>query len=409
MINRKVSETDLLLIVFGIYSITALTQNLWPFKINQIVVAFAILALVFATLQRSRKLDVCIYVYLAFVMVYTLLISTSKGTNLVDSVYYATAFLQFLYFSRDYSWEKMAQSVNRLHKFLRAVVIIDLVIVLVELLNPGCYVQSWGSYLYFYGWSDSAHTIAACCCLAASLAMVYFANQKPSFLHVLVLAVYVFAILQTGARIYLIPSLVIPYLYFRKQMPTSFAKLVATSVGLNLPGLFLGNAGMLKKFLVQMNLSYQSVSNQNIPNQITFNSVSNGRGTIWKTDLTAWAQGTPVEKLFGRGFDYIYDLNMRKLGLAIGGHSDYVMILVCAGVVGLVCYLILTVRFLRRCCRGQDILTALPIVGCMLIPAFMNGFYFYYPYFASFLLMVLAVKMAKPKYGEKLPDKELQT
>lgn len=230
MKKQTFSETDLLLIVFGVYSITALTQNLWPFKINRLVVAVAIVVLALANLRKAGKLDVCIYIHLAFVTVYTFFISKDKGTNLVDCVYYATAFLQLLYFSRDYSWEKMAQSVNRLHKFLGAVVIIDLVIVLVELVNPQCYVWSWGNTLYFYGWSDSAHTIAACCCLAASLAMVYFVNQKPSFRQLIVLEIYVFAILQTGARIYLIPSLMIPYLYFRKQVTSSFVKQVAGSM-----------------------------------------------------------------------------------------------------------------------------------------------------------------------------------
>lgn len=396
----KESETDLLLIVFSIYSITALTQNLWPFKINRLVAGAAIVVLAFANLRKAGKLDVCIYIHLVFVTVYTFLIAKSKGTNLVDCVYYATAFLQLLYFARDYSWEKMAQSVERLHKFLGVIVIVDLVIVLVELLNPGCYVQSWGDYQYFYGWSDSAHTIAACCCLAMSLAMVYFVGQKPSFRQLVVMEVYIFAILQTGARIYLIPSLMIPYLYFRTQVTHSFVKLGVGVVVLNLPGLFLGNAGMLKKFQVQMETT--------IP-EIALNQFSNGRGSIWSTDLMAWIQGTPAEKLFGHGFDFIYDLNLEKLNIAIGAHNDYIGILVCAGVVGLMCYLILTVRFLQQCCKGQDILTLLPIVGCMLIQAFLNGFYTYYHYFASFLLMVLAVKMAKNQYGEKLSDKGLQT
>lgn len=404
MKKEKLSETDLLLIVFSIYSITALTQNLWPFKINRLVAAAAIVVLALANLRKAGKLDVCIYIHLAFVTVYTFFISKSRGTNLVDCVYYATAFLQLLYFARDYSWEKLAQSVERLHKFLGAIVIIDLVIVLVELVNPQCYVLSWGDYPYFYGWTDSAHTISACCCLALNLAMVYFVDQKPSFRQLLVLEIYVYAILQTGARIYLIPSLMIPYLYLRKQVTPNFFKQVAGSVGLNLPGLLFGNAGMLRKILVQIGISHQSTSNRE-----ALDSFTNGRGTIWKADLTAWAQGTTVEKVFGRGFDFIYDWNLEKLGTPIGAHSDYVGILVCAGIVGLVCYLILTVWFLRRCSKGQDILTVLPIVGCMLIQAFMNGFYPYYHYFASFLLMVLAVKMAKPQYGEKLPGKELQT
>lgn len=399
MKKYKLSETDLLLIVFSIYSVTALTQNLWPFKINRLVAGVAIVVLAFANLRKAGKLDVCIYIHLAFVTVYTFFISKSKGTNLVDCVYYATAFLQLLYFARDYSWEKLAQSVNRLHKFLGAIVIIDLVIVLVELVNPKCYVLSWGDLPYFYGWSDSAHTIAACCCLALNLAMIYFVDQKPSFRQLLVLEIYVFAILQTGARIYLIPTLMIPYLYFRKQVTPNFFKQVAGSVGLNLPGMLLGNAGILTKFLVQIDPSARD----------GLNYFSNGRISIWSTDLTAWAQGTTVEKLFGRGFDYVYDLNLEKLGRAIGAHNDYIGILVCAGVAGLVCYLLLSTRFLRRCCKGQDILTVLPILGYMLIQASLNGFYPYYHFFASFLLLVLTVKMAKPQYEEKLPDKELQT
>lgn len=160
---------------------------------------------------------------------------------------------------------------------------------------------------------------------------------------------------------------------------------------------------MLTKFFVQMDMTSQNMSARK-----TVNYFSNGRVSIWSTDLTAWIQGTAAEKLFGRGFDYIYDLNLEKLGRAIGGHNDYVGILVCAGAVGLVCYLILNVHFLRKCCKGQDILTVLPIVGCMLSQAVMNGFYPYYHYFASFLLMVLAVKMAKPNDHGKLPDKDLE-
>jgi len=68
--------------------------------------------------------------------------------------------------------------------------------------------------------------------------------------------------------------------------------------------------------------------------------LGSGRITFWGIQLKGYLYSPPLELIFGKGFRYISVLTAREYGMEIGGHNDYIELLLGSGLIGLICFII---------------------------------------------------------------------
>ncbi len=68
--------------------------------------------------------------------------------------------------------------------------------------------------------------------------------------------------------------------------------------------------------------------------------LGSGRIAFWGIQLKGYLNSSPLELVFGKGFRYISVLTAREYGMEIGGHNDYIELLLGSGLVGLFCFIL---------------------------------------------------------------------
>ena len=68
--------------------------------------------------------------------------------------------------------------------------------------------------------------------------------------------------------------------------------------------------------------------------------LGSGRITFWGIQLKGYLNSSPLEMVLGKGFRYISVLTAREYGMEIGGHNDYIELLLGSGLVGLICFIL---------------------------------------------------------------------
>ena len=384
--KKKVNYSDAWLVLLCLYSVTTITQSWYPFPMNRIVIAGAILILAAASVKRAGKADWFVFGYLGLFGLYTTWIAKDKGVNLVDYIYYFTAFLQLSYFSHKDSWEELRDSAQRLDRFLGIIVVIDFVIILGSLLWPGCHRthEYWGNKTYFFGFTNSVHTVSAGCCLAMTLAILYFTKRKFSLIHLPILGIYAYAVLESGARVFLVPVMILLFVYIHNRIENKRLMWILYGIGIPMLMAMLAFSGFVQKIMHQ----YAYAQEMGISFLTTF---TNGRDVLWAKDIADFVGNKFIFQFLGNGFDYVYVLNYSPVTNAgVWAHNDFINILVCAGMLGLALYLLLLLRVYRSGGK-MGLINGVMIATYVLFPAFMNGFYTYYHYFSSVFLLMVAI------------------
>lgn len=67
-------------------------------------------------------------------------------------------------------------------------------------------------------------------------------------------------------------------------------------------------------------------------------TITSSRSVFWAADIIAFIDSTWIHKLFGNGYNFIYDINKRVVNTYIWGHNDIIHILVTNGILGLLIY-----------------------------------------------------------------------
>lgn len=74
--------------------------------------------------------------------------------------------------------------------------------------------------------------------------------------------------------------------------------------------------------------------------------VGSGRLDIWKSSIENWREGDTFELLFGIGDDILREKNLKKIGMAIYSHNQYVDSLAQNGIIGLLLYVTMFISIL---------------------------------------------------------------
>lgn len=247
------------------------------------------------------------------------------------------------------------------------------------LTQDSCYSNQWNGK-YFILFSFSNHSCASSICLLMALKLLCLnCFNKINLLHLILLLLDFFVILQTGARTFIIPSLVIlivAYKYFRYDLLFTWFKYM-------LP-LFIPIVILNSKIIDKIKMLINEFGENSVNSSSLLDYLSSYRMSIWSCNISSYLNSDLFNILFGNGFDFSYFVNSIYVNNKIWAHSDIVSVLVSTGVFGLLLYLVVLIALVLMVKNKK-----MRFWCCMyfFIPMIFNGFYPYQHLLFSFVFV----------------------
>lgn len=394
-INRK-SQYTLVCLLMLLFTVSGHVLVLFPFSMNRIILPVIILALLLISVQRLRPVEIIACLLLFWASVYTTVIAADIGLNTEDLLYFLTGVLWLLFIADDRRRAELTNAFVRNSRVINVVMYASIGLILAGLLVKGCYRTYWGGNEYYVGFAGIEHTMASCVCAVATLYLFQTLNKRFSWLHMGVLIALTFAVLETGARTFIVPMAIILYLYIRHSLGSLPKRLAIYGVGLVIMVFVFMSSVTMSKFAFLTSGDAYGYSGG-------MDGLTTGRTLIWQTDMQAFFAGDWMQVLFGQGFDSIYVINRAFHSGSLWAHNDFINLLVCAGVAGALVYTVFFVRALRnparKCGRGID---QILLITYAFFPAFFNGFYKYQNYLVSFVILCVCYEYGQTRLGWNL-------
>lgn len=382
--SNKLSKFLYFLLMFEIllFSFTTLTYSLYPF-INRIIGLFLVPTFLGLYIITLRKKDILFLICIIAIGLLSFFMSTfDYSKNLNDCIYFCFYGL-LLWKLADKGFSISFLKIMNKHIFIiKLFSIIDFFIVLLCLLAPSSYKSNWGN-TYFSGLAYSSHSLCCGICIVAGLYLLTINKKSSDLLSLLILTIYSYAILQSGARTYLISLLAIWIIYFKylvnnKKIIKLFMPIILIA------GIYiLINSNFMDKMNFSVNNEY-SVSSDKI---VDFTS---GRLDFWLIDLSAFKFGSFIQILFGQGFDSVYYINKAQYGLFIWAHNDFINTLLCNGLIGLIIYCLPMIKLFKV--KYNSLIMNFTIFIFVFGVAFINGMFSYAHYLFAICIFSLALR-----------------
>ena len=389
---RQRSVIEPVVILVSTYVMTTLIQGVFgSVPINRLI-GFLILALLGFEWAISKKSHLAYLAAMIFGLIFlrSIAVSASFSQELSEWVYLASTLLFISVIIPPQSREDLYGALLKYRSYIVAVVVSSTLLLLILLVTRTGYVTAWGESPYFKGLCNTEHTLASICTLILVFILFLSRTGKSKFLYFACMAVVMIAILETGARTYLIPAGICLILMINEMSTKQWLRMLLYAVFAVAIVVAFGGTGMASKFeFAQGNVWADSM----------LSALTNGRNEIWVTDLYGWASSDLPGALFGNSFSQIYILNQKVLSLYIWAHNDAIMVLYGAGLVGIMLYLgalFGCVKAMHRSVSKGEFLLLLLFAG---FPLIMNGFYQYQHLVYAFVVL-FAIMSHKNQSGE---------
>lgn len=355
---------------------SVLFYNLIPFPATFVIGLFIVIILFVKLIQKATKKLVLLLFYLAFVLFYTSFVTDNLTENFSDFVRILTVFLLIHCMSDLNISNHIIVALTNNKKIIgRASQVVSL-ITIVMLIMPSCYAveASWGeSNKYFLGFAPSLHVTASCMCLCMAMYLFSLQGRKFETKEIVFFLPPIVAILQSGARIYLICAAGILFLYYYSRLKNRKIKYVLIPLAIIIGGYILLNSNIVDKFLFTQEGYAPSDFN-------TIDRFTSGRTVFWMRDIIAFNNSNIIEKLFGHGFTYILNVSGHT------GHNDVLHMLLGIGFIGCILYVGVFIKaisfsFIKLRQKGFSKLFV-AVVGLTLVlyifsPLILNGLFGY--------------------------------
>lgn len=378
-IDRTVASLLVLLIL--VYTVFAMVQGLVSFSLNRVAGGAIILVLAFDFLRHLTGPKIVAACLVGIIVLWGIGINTTSLSDEVEFwIYWGCTMLFLCHVARPGALDGLAEACCRYKVPMSVVAGLSACLILLLLVTHTGYTRSWeGSY--FAGLCNTNHTMGSVCCIIMAMALLCSRTGSLTTPAVyLICAVTFFGLLQTGARTFLIPALIIGLLVVKWTISWPWLRVIVVGLLAIAAVYVFATSGMADKF------DYVSGANS----QNAASSFSSGRVDYWSTDLGAFFSTGAVNQLIGNSASFVYDLNQRTFSMRIWSHDDFVMSLCTTGWCGLILYLAALKGFfgyLRgRLRKGHYMLLLIYV----LFPAVINGFYGYQHLLYSTVLLVCA-------------------
>lgn len=363
----KVNKYSLFIFLICILLLGTLVQTILPFNLNRIIGA-ALFALVFFWLMREKN-NFYIVTFSILSVIISFLMTSDIVTNLSNSIYWLIA-IWLIYISNNSIFQKkMVLAFNRNRKLIYTTIVIADLILLFSLINENGYKVSI-TERYFIGFTVHQHTMASAACFIMCLVLVDLCDfniklEKAKFpiKHFLLMMPAIVAVLQSSARVFLIPATIIIMYFYLYKINRLSVKLLVFPLVIIILGYLLINSNVFTRII--------NVSGTDSE------SYTSGRTVFWVEDMVAFLQSNFVNKIFGHGFEYIQIINLKLTNVAIGAHNDYITLLLGLGLLGTFLYIWVLFREIKFNLCLNSLIKEVMLFAFWFIPSFVNGFYGY--------------------------------
>lgn len=376
-----VKKYDLFIDLIVLYCFTTLTYTLWPISSpNMIVGILMFIVVLWIGLTDLSKKRFVLYFTVLFLFIFSFLFCENYSRNLTDGIYWIISIILMNKISNRGAQANVLLSLKHNKKLIKASVIILNMLLIISFFFPNCYLQEWGSR-YYIGFTNASHTLCSGVCLLMVLILCVLTEEKKNIRNIAYFIPGIIAILESGARIFLIPVIVILYVFYRYYIDSITVKTVCFPILIIAAIYIFINSGMLEKFAFVKDNTYIS---SNMLGQIT-----SGRTEFWMIDLNAFQDYSLLNKLVGKGFDNVYRINKAGYGMAIWAHNDVINTLLSTGLLGCLLYLIAFIQHIYTIFKSHSTRIERALISSyIVIPMLLNGYCVYQHYLYSAIIFI---------------------
>ena len=379
----KIRPYSTLVSLMAIYMFTTLTYTLWPVSSPNKIIGFLIFfnALYIYCMNLTKK-KVMILLISMSVVSWALINTNNLFSYISDGIYFLIAILLLTEIDNEFSKNQLMSALNNSEKIIKALVFLCNIILCVGFFDAKCYDSSQWDGSYFIGYTNSSHTMASGACLLLIFTLYAIRNKKKigAFIY---FVPSIIAILQSGARTFLIPIVIVCLFFYVYHIRKFSIKLLVLPLAMICATYIFLNSSMIEKFTFSVNNQYTDMN--------FLGKLTNGRTAFWVVDLLEFSKYNIFQKLLGNGFHFVYQVNKEYFNLAIWAHNDFINCLLSVGLVGTLIYIYTLICVGKKIIKmpKNHIVIKLLLLLYMLLPALLNGFYTYQHYFYSFIILVI--------------------
>lgn len=382
-IQKKNDAIAILLISCLLFPLSTIVQNILPIPLNRILAVLMFTCSLYILIgKKIRAHFALVSIYIFFEFFYSSIISSNLKVNIEDYIYFVVTIFFFEFLSIPKNLIYCYQYFVKYKKIIFNIFVFADFILIIALFQKSCYMISWGGEQYFQAWSFASHALASAACSILAIIVAYYNKDKFKLIQLIFLFIPIISIYQSGARIFLIPMMLLMFLYIRGKIENKYIRRIIYIVT------FVGAIGLI----LQSNMGNKLYYLLNNPyNADVFSSFTSNRNEIWLTDLKVYAKSTLFYQLFGYGFDFVYTINSMYLGMNIWAHNDLINLLISTGIFGTAIYIIVVFRLLKSTKKSLNKTDHLIFVLYLIIPMVLNGLYPYQHYVAGILFLIIAM------------------
>ena len=387
--GSKKKVIGLLINLIFAFSITTLFQSsISAVPVNKIVggLIFIVLVILFS-IKPKRDFFICTF-FLLFDALFSVLMTEELYKELNDWILFFSTIFLISIISNDRDIEYFMSLLREKLRAIKLISVIECSIIFLLLITGKGYAHQWGEGTFFVGFCNSQHTMAALCCLISS--MILFLVRSGDVCdkkYILLISIPAYAILQTGARVFLFPLVAMLWWYIRYNLSNKLYRNLVYVISLGIGIIAILKSNMVNKFTFVML--------GNNTNDI-LSAFTSGRIDFWKENFLFYLSGNLFELLFGTSFSEVYKINLQTVHLDIWAHNDFVHLINGGGLIGVSLYAYILCSVINRIKKyiNNKVLYMI-ILMYMFLPMVLNGFFTYQHFVYSFMFFYLTIVSTK--------------
>lgn len=392
----EVNEKKIIALIFLLVPISTIIQGLPLFDyINKALYSILIICLLIGILKKMKKkaLPLILLVFISYVCA---IFITGGSIFYVNDLFYFLLFILLCIYFLSYGRDILSLLLGDYYKFTRIAINIFAFLILFSALFPSSYnIESGpnGTFKAFTSLSNSGFRVVTAALLYLTIAILAMKKNRRS-LDIIHFFIALFCGISCGSRTYLILIVILTLIGLTFYTKSKKQLLLCLFSGSVLFVILLVNSSMMDKI---DSLKFNETSYYNF-----WGTITSGRTVFWKADLDAMRNQNVFFKFFGKGFNFVYEVNKIAVGRSIYAHNDFINIYLNFGILGLIEYIFGIVYIFTPLIKSKKTPVILKFLIIVLwgFNAMVNMFYTYICAVISLLLLLGIVEKKYEHEGE---------
>lgn len=348
-------------------------------NLHLVITIFSLLFIYFKT--KVKVIDLSLMIIIAIILLYTFM-SNYDNYYIFHTKSLITSIILYLVFSQQFIQEKFTSFVKKNKRMLSLQLVFVIVIILISIITKSGYQQVWNG-VYFKGPLVTPHYLAYYMIIMYAISSYLYMTTKNKLYIIYSVVFFSFSAL-TGARVPFIALcfLVTVNILFNRSKRIKF---IVTSFLLTISFIIFHNVDRLQIPIIS---KFQNMTE----NSSQLNELTSGRLWFWTYDIIEFNTYEPYSKLFGKGFEFQYNLNYLLTNFEIWAHNDFISLLLSIGIIGCCIYGYFLLKFCIKC-------RSITLFVLLMILANFNALYGDYNFVLGIPFILVYLKSIQKKIG----------